>query len=314
MSSSDYTDPFSGGDIDVGHALAHDPPPLDFVLPGFLAATVGILIGSGGVGKSWLALQLALAVASSGSADLLSMSALAGGRVLYVGLEDTKGILLHRLRALGLRLSQDQHERVRESLHTKSLTGRLIDLIDSRCRDALTKHAEGMRLLIIDTLSRAHQADENSNGDMARLLNALERICARAGCAVLLVHHMRKGGAGETGPAQHAARGASVLVDNARWGISLDRMSESESETLADVEYSPDPLLPLPVHARRGFYCRLSTSKINYGEPQEDRWFRREKGGVLVPARLEYRPSIAKSGGGGKASARAEKVWRGRPE
>ncbi len=288
-----------------------DPPPLDFVLPGFLSGTTGILVGSGGAGKSWLALELACAVAGGAEVDLLDLKPGACGRVLYLGLEDPRGILLHRMRALGLRLSGSQHESIAENISLKSLTGRLIDLLNQKQRDSLTRRAEGLRLLIIDTLSRSHQTDENSNSEMAKLLGSFERICARTGCAVLLVHHTRKGGAGENGAAQHAARGASALVDNARWGCALDRMSESEAEQLADADYSPDPLLPLRIRERHGFYCRLSYPKPNYGEPQPDRWFRREKGGVLVRARLEHMPAAAKAGG----STRAEKVvqWRGRP-
>ena len=288
-------------------------PPLDFVLPGFLGGTPGILIGSGGAGKSWLALELACAIAGGPTVDLLGLKPHERGRVLYLGLEDPEGIVLHRMRALGLRLSEEQQELIAENLLLKSITGRLVDLLNPKQRDALTRCAEGVRLLIVDTLARAHQTDENSNSEMAKLLSAVERVCVRTGCAVLLVHHTRKGGPGEMGERQHAARGASALVDNARWGCALDRMSEAEAEQLADADYSPDPLLPLHIRERRGFYAKLSFPKPNYGEPREDMWFRRETGGVLVPARLEHMPAAAKSGTSTPAAARAADAWRGRP-
>jgi hypothetical protein len=308
--ATDSTDVFSGGDIDALSAMRTDPPPLDFVLPGFLGGTTGILIGSGGAGKSWLALELACTIAGGPAVDLLGLKPHARGRVLYLGLEDPEGIVLHRMRALGLRLSEEQQELIAENILLKSITGRLVDLLNPKQRDALTRCAEGVRLLIVDTLARAHQTDENSNSEMAKLLGSFERICSRTGCAILLVHHTRKGGPGEAGERQHAARGASALVDNARWGCALDRMSEAEAEQLVDVDYSPDPLLPLHIRERRGFYARLSYPKPNYGEPMADRWFRREKGGVLLSAKLEHLPAGAKTE---PAAARAASAWRGRP-
>lgn len=315
MANSDSTTTFfERAGIDVGAALENDPPPLDFILPGFLSGTVGILIGSGGAGKSWLALEIATALASGGTADLLDVRVTGGGKVLYVCLEDPELVLLHRMRAVGRRLGKDQRDAVRENMQVKPLLGGAADLLKQSYRDSLMRASEGQRLVIVDTLSRAHAGDENSNSDMSRLLCSFERVCARSGASVLLVHHTRKGGTVENSERQHAARGASALVDNARWGAALDRMSEGESETLADIEYSPDPLLPAYVAEHRGFYCKLSYPKPNYGPPQKERWFKREEGGVLVPARLEYRAANSKGSRSEFAAARAAKAWRGRPE
>jgi RecA-family ATPase len=51
--------------IDIENCFSTEPPPLDFVLPGFLAGTVGGLVSPGGVGKSTFALELCIAVACS---------------------------------------------------------------------------------------------------------------------------------------------------------------------------------------------------------------------------------------------------------
>jgi len=39
--------------LNIFEALTTDPAPLDFCLPGLLAGTVGALVSSGGLGKSW---------------------------------------------------------------------------------------------------------------------------------------------------------------------------------------------------------------------------------------------------------------------
>ena len=53
---------------------------------------------------------------------------------------------------------------------------------------------------------------------MAHLVSVLEHIAATTGAAVLYLHHVNKGSArdGQTDQ-QQAARGASALIDNARW-------------------------------------------------------------------------------------------------
>jgi hypothetical protein len=78
---------------------------------------------------------------------------------------------------------------------------------------------------------------------------------------------------------QQAARGASALVDNARWGGYLCRMSAAESARLAD---AGRPIGP----ERRGYYLRFGVSKQNYGILPLERWYERQEGGVLLPVVL----------------------------
>jgi hypothetical protein len=37
---------------------------------------------------------------------------------------------------------------------------------------------------------------------------------------------------------------------------------------------------------RSGYYLRFGMAKLNYGLPQEERWFERKEGGVLLPVDL----------------------------
>jgi hypothetical protein len=51
-----------------------EPPELDFVLPGFLAGTVGGLVSPGGVGKSTFALMVALTITNGEEAIHIDVS------------------------------------------------------------------------------------------------------------------------------------------------------------------------------------------------------------------------------------------------
>ncbi|MGZ6969310.1 MAG: AAA family ATPase [Acidimicrobiia bacterium] len=112
--TADHFDRFSRGEIDVdgntlavpstnGHRtewsardlLAADFPPIKWAVDGVLADGLNLVAGSPKVGKSWLALGLAIAVASGGRA--LGKIPVERGDALYLALEDPPRRLKRRL-------------------------------------------------------------------------------------------------------------------------------------------------------------------------------------------------------------------------
>jgi len=260
--------------LDLRNAFSQQPLPLDFVLPGMIAGTVGALVAQGGAGKSWIALEMGIAVA--GGPDLLEMGISSHGNVLYLPAEDPTLAIKHRLYAARMAVA-GSIDRLAEALEIVPLMGRAVDLMVPAWSDAIQRMAEGKRLVIIDTLRRFHSADENSAGEMARLLGILEHICAQTGTSILFLHHTAKSAAlNGAGDVQQASRGSSVLVDNVRGGqFNLSGMSEAEARALG-----------VELGDRKGF-IRLVQAKANFGAPMPDQWFRRIEGGLLVPARIE---------------------------
>jgi hypothetical protein len=272
--------------IDIRNAFSCAPAPLDFVLPGLLTGTVGTLFSPGATGKSFLLLEAAMGIACSvAGGDLLGLRAglSSGRRVAYMAAEDTVPVLEHRIHAIGQHLQPEAREVIADALDIECMVGRRFNIMDDRHLRALAEFAAGARLLVIDTISRVHQLDENSASDMARLLGNLEFVAGEAGAAVVFAQHVAKSAARDgQGDQQHAARGSSVLTDNARWGAALTRMTATES-----MDYSDDPIGLRPVGAAaRGWYVRMSIPKNNYSGPIDDRWYRREDGGVLRPVNL----------------------------
>lgn len=283
--------------IDPMQAFTQVPPPLDFIWSGFLTGTVGTLFAPGATSKSFWAIQAAIAVCGGG--DTVGIEPGGFGRVVYLAAEDPACILQHRLHAIGAHLDPVGREAVGERLDLLSVVGAGLDVGDAKQRDELIEYCIGARLIIIDTISRAHQLDENSNGEMARLLNFLEIIACRTGAAMLFLHHISKGASrlGDGGD-QYAARGAGALTDNARMGAALSKMTETES-LLAD--RSLGAVTPIGSDGRAR-YVRMSVPKNNYSPPIADRWYRRDAGGVLVPVDLvDARTELKKAGQAPKA-------------
>lgn len=255
--------------VDIARAFDQAPPPLDFIWPGFLAGTVGALVAPGATGKSFFALQAAMAVASK-SADLLQLRPAHTGRVMYYAAEDPEIVLQHRLHAIGKHLNELAREEVVERLQIKCVIGQQFNIMINY--KTVIEESKDCRLIIFDTLSRIHALDENSNSEMAQLMSMLELVAREISASVLFLHHVSKASARDgNGSDQHASRGASVLTDNARYCANLSKLSEKEAQSIGVSE------------EMRSFWLKLSISKQNYQKPIEDSLFRRADGGVLVP-------------------------------
>lgn len=256
---------------------------LDFVLPGFLAGTVGALVSPGGVGKSYWSLQLALDIAGSVKGASLTGLKAPHGRIVLLSAEDPEDVLGTRLQAIAGAgngsISFPERDSDRPLLDHRNCVGLGVDVMDEGWFSQLCEIGKGARLIVLDTLRRFHQLDENSTQDMTRVLAQLERLAKETGASVLYLHHTSKA-AVLNGQAtlQQAARGASVLVDNARWVSYLAVMTEVEARQFG---------VPVGAHER---YVRWNISKQNYGPAQEDHWYQRDEGGVLIPVSL---PSLA---------------------
>jgi RecA-family ATPase len=288
--------------IDVQAAFENDPPALDFVWPGFLAGTVGALVAPGGVGKSFWALEAAMAVAGGDApgSDLLGLGPSRAGRVVYFAGEDPAPILDCRIHAIGRHLSDTARSAIAGRMTVEPVAGSSMNVTDRHTLHQLVEKCSGARLVVLDTLSRMHRLDENSNGDMAVVVACLERLALETGASVLFLHHVSKGSARE-GATDHqgAARGASALVDNARWCGFIAPMASEEASRLGE---EPKGVPPIG-EARRRHFVRFGVSKQNYGSAPPDRWYSRDGHGVLLPAALSAAEPTGRRKGAHRAQA-----------
>ena len=270
--------------IDVLAAFEHEPPVLDFIWPGFLAGTVGALVAPGATGKSFWALQAAMSIACSvAGCDLVGFSPTHTGRVVYLAGEDPPPALVRRIHSIGQHLGRAAREAIAENLTLEPMMGKRLNIMDEAHLRRVIEYSSGARLIVLDTLSRIHTLDENSNGNMAHLVAVLEHVAASTGASVLYLHHVSKGSAreGQTDQ-QQAARGASALIDNARWCGYVARMTEDEAKRLSGRTHDRAPI----GSERRGYFVRFGVSKQNYDATPLDHWYERKAGGVLMPVEL----------------------------
>jgi hypothetical protein len=184
--------------------LGDPTAPLRWLLADlFLVGAAGILGGAPKTGKSFFALELAVAVASATPAAG-RFAVAAPGPVLLCAAEDPPAVVVQRLAALAA-----AREQALASLPVEVIVEPGVRLPDGLDRLAATVARAAPRLLVLDPLIRLHRADENSAAEMAVILDGLRTLARATACAILLVHHTRKAPAGAI--AGHGLRGSSDL-------------------------------------------------------------------------------------------------------
>jgi RecA-family ATPase len=264
--------------VRVTLAQARERPALDFVLPGLMSGTVGIIVGQGAVGKSMLALSIGLAVATGRAvAGGLWTPGGVGPAVIVAG-EDPAEILQERMYWLrqSERIDDIEAADIDTRLDVYSYLGEDMRILTHAGETGpflgtLRTLCDGRRVAVVDCLALLCDCDENDNAAMTMLLRLASQVARETGCTIILLHHVNKSGAGDR-EAWTAARGASAITTAARWQVSLTPPTPTEAERLG-----------IAVDGRR-YWVRVAVDKINYGEAPEDRWLRRERGGVLVAA------------------------------
>lgn len=161
---------------------AHPIEPIFWLAEGLLAPGLYFLGGSPKVGKSWLALQLCLAVCRG--EPFLGFRT-RKSEVLYLALEDGP----RRLHTRALRLTEEAPAGLHLCGHAPMIGQGLEQQLDRM----LAEHP-GIRLVIIDTLQKVRMvAGANASyGNDYQDAAALKELADRCNVCLLVIHHLRK--------------------------------------------------------------------------------------------------------------------------
>lgn len=220
-------------------SLDSPPGPLSWLVEGRMTSgTYTVLGAKPGVGKSWLAYDLAIALASG--RPWLGHQVPRPVRVLYLDAENGSDLAHRRLRQLGARPGD--------------LDGRLLFSTEplllstpeglARLRATLDRHQP--ELLVIDTLASHAPDAESDTESMAGFLVSVWSLARSYGCSLLLLHHLRKGqqNAGKDDPLD-SFRGAGHLVGAADRAWLLDQLAPGQPRfILRDVKPRQFPCAP----------------------------------------------------------------------
>lgn len=255
--------------IPAAGLLATPPPKRDWVIQEFLPSKiVAAIIAAGGTGKSYLAMHIAISIAS-GTSLFGKYLPRAAAKVVFISGEDDKHELQRRLHKVALGISQEARSLVNQNLH-------FIDLADSFelfternskgeiditkvpeliCGQVTNQLGSDIGLVIVDPVARFRGGEENLAADATRFVQALQQIRDRLNTSVLCLHHVNKGaGAGGN---QNNSRGSSAFIDGVRLVFQLNTLLGPEIRKLYGSQIEFPQLIT------------LQSVKSNYGKPTE---------------------------------------------
>ena len=154
--------------------------PIKFCVDGMLSTGLFILAGAPKVGKSWLALDMALSIAKG---EKLLGRETQRGTALYLCLEDSYARIQNRLFELTGEPS--------ENLHFAIMAGTLGGELEKQIKNFKSQH-DDLKIIIIDTLQKIRPGDESSYATDYKELSILKNLADKLQIAILLVHHTRK--------------------------------------------------------------------------------------------------------------------------
>lgn len=264
----------------IAHSCTHAPPTLysrvksisateflrldglktDYIIPNLLPEVGRIaLYGVAKKGKSFLALQLAMAVCQG--IPFLGHEVVKPGPVLYLQFDTPPQLWQDRLRKL-----QDSGISIPDNLYVlhPDTQPRRANLLDGgqahQIHEMLTARLPA--LVIIDVLASIHHLKENEADDMKQIIGRLNTLFQ--GRAYMIVHHTSKPnlqpGAGQHSPSS-AGRGSSYLGGEMDANWLLTSTSEGQGKLTIEARFAaPDKPLHL-VQNESGLWVQTAAAK-----------------------------------------------------
>lgn len=268
--------------------------PREWLLPNWLpASSVTMFTGQGGLGKSWMTLQIAAHVAlgyhvSEGQTpafldpNFCNCKEIKTRRVVLATYEDEPAEIKRRLSTLAEEMSwiKNQLDTIRRNVSIVDMRGKgalwgpgignhianIGDMLPAGLqlqeiceKTEKTEKREGAQLLVIDPLSGAFGGNENDRTAVYAFTSAWREWADAAGCAVLMIGHLPKNQEGKDA----GFSGSTAWEASARSMITLTTEKYGEART----------------------YWALKHIKSNYARIQNHRPLIKEKRGWWKGAR-----------------------------
>jgi hypothetical protein len=219
-------------------------PPVRYIVPGFIAEGCTLLAGRPKLGKSWLMLDVGLAVAAG--RYCLGDARCEQGEVLYLALEDNERRLQRRIDKVLGAFSEEWPAAFEYATEWPRANEGGVEAI----RDWIIR-AKSPRLVVVDVLAMFKPA----RGDRETLYEAdyaslkeLQALAGAFGIGIVAVHHTRKSGSDSGDPVEKisgtlglsGAADAFLILDRDGQGTSLAGRGRDIEEIETAVSFDRD--------------------------------------------------------------------------
>lgn len=280
--------------------LIEKPPERNYVVkPWIGAGLLAYLVSTGGVGKGWFTLSLAVHVAT-GQKFFLGME-IKQGTVVLLCMEDPEEEVVRRLHAvayavadqLGLKTAKQRDlflRQVNQHVRWQSFDGQQVHLVRERNHeivrtDTLVRLADALRplkpaLIIPDPLSQLHGLPE-TNETGGAITSALGFLRRELGSAILVPAHTTKDG--HDAETMEAMRGGGSFANGARSVVFMHALDDADARKTFEIAERENV---------DGRFLRLTHVKNNYGPKHKTVFAERTVDGVPMTSRAKFRSAF----------------------
>lgn len=220
----------------IDELMAHQYPKTTYLVDRLIPTeSLTILSGTSRSFKTYALLDIAIAVASQ--KPLFDHFETSQAGVLIINEEDGEKLLQQRFHQLGITKNSELPIYV-SALTDFKLEDSQIDSVLKLCQN------KGITLVIIDSLIRVHNADENSAREMSKVFAQLRKF-TKAGIAILVTQHNRKATQHSTGGASEMRGSSDILAAvDSHIGVKRDtkdrfHLTFTQEKQRYDVELEP---------------------------------------------------------------------------
>lgn len=248
-------------DWSTGKFLGH-APDIEWLCEGTIPQGVPALFAAmGGVGKSFISLDLALEIAASVAIDgkkrrVMGGEVIARGSVVVLSAEDSRDSIHRRLESIDPGGRREDADGKVFIVPMPEVGGPMPLITGDRGEFKRTpqfhalieqlKMIPDLKLVIVDPLQAFVTADITKDPAAGQYMwSAFAQICAATGASLIACHHMRKEGMtriDSSDAAREAIRGSTALIDGARASYALWAAGEDQARRVCQelsLEYRP---------------------------------------------------------------------------
>jgi RecA-family ATPase len=202
-------------------------PPLTYLLPGLVPEGLCLLVSRPKLGKSWLALDIAIATAAG--RFVLGDLKPATGEVLYLALEDGKRRLQRRLTKLLPSFASDWPRGLTMATEWSRADQGGLTNIEDWIKEAI-KAEKCPRLVIVDTLAQFRKLATGKDVYLEdySAISGLQKLASKYGLSIIVVHHDRKSTADDVFDTVSGSLGLTGAADT----IAIMKRQSSGAVTL----------------------------------------------------------------------------------
>lgn len=204
---------------EYGDFLKMDLPKIEFIIEELIAKnSLNLIVGDPGSFKTWIYLYFIYCIVNN--KQVLGKYGVNPTNVLIINIDDSLALTKDRMMRIGF----GENSKNKVYIWTKQ-DFKIVGDGNKLILDSLSKFVKekNIGLVVIDTLRKIHDGDENDSKEMSGVMTTLKQFAEEHNCAFIIVHHKRKSTGNYSGGNVQSSSGSIAIIANIFLSLHLTK-------------------------------------------------------------------------------------------